>query len=231
MVESLIVRVRLFAVLTDIVGATEVDVELPEGAVGDDLFRALAKEHPRLLGLRNSLRLALNQEYVPWDTPLQPGDEAALIPPVSGGSGQSDNRPSPFVEVVTEPLSADRYQSLVVAPECGAVALFIGVVREFTGEKRTVYLKYEAYAEMAQKEMEKIANEIVGRWPQARVAIGHRVGELGIGEASVIVAVATPHRRAAFEAAQFGIDTLKESVPIWKKEIWDDGESWVGIQA
>lgn len=224
----MVVRVRLFAVLRDIVGASEVDVELPEGAVGEDLFRVLAADHPRLRELRSSLRLALNQEYVPWDAPIRPGDEAAVIPPVSGGEGEPG---VPFVEVTAEPLSAERYQNLVVAPECGAVALFIGVVREFTGQKRTVYLKYEAYAEMAKKEMEKIAREIAGRWPMARVAIGHRVGELGIGEASVIVAVATPHRKAAFEAAQFGIDTLKESVPIWKKEIWDDGESWVGIQA
>src|SRR5690606_11063005 len=124
-----------------------------------------------------------------------------------------------------------RYHDIVVAPTCGAVALFSGVVREFTGDRRTVYLRYEAYGEMAEREMRKIADEIAERWPGARVAIGHRVGELGIGECSVIVAVATPHRRAAFEAAQYGIDSLKERVPIWKKEIWEDGESWVGIHA
>lgn len=228
----MLVRVRLFAILTDIVGKPEISVELPEGASGDDLFQALAAEFPRMAPLRGSLRLAVNQEYVSWDAVIRPGDETALIPPVSGGSGESgatDQRL--FVEVVADPLSADRYQRLVVAPECGAVALFVGVVREFTGDRRTVYLKYEAYAEMAQKEMYKLGLEIVERWPSARVAMGHRVGELAIGEASVIVAVATPHRRAAFEAAQFGIDTLKERVPIWKKEIWDDGESWVGIQA
>jgi len=228
----MVVKVRLFAVLAEIAGERELEVELPEGATGEDLCAALARRYPQLLKLKGALRLAVNQEYVPWDTPLRSGDETAFIPPVSGGSGEERGAgPSPFVEVVTGPLSADRYQSLVVAPECGAVAIFVGVVREFTEGRRTVYLRYEAYAEMAEREMRKIAAEIMERWPDSRVAIGHRVGELGVGEASVIVAVATPHRRAAFEAAQFGIDTLKERVPIWKKEIWDDGESWVGIDA
>ena len=227
----MIVRVRLFAVLREIVGRPEIDVELPEGAVGEDLFRALAADYPRFSDFRGSLRLAVNEEYAPWDAPLRAGDVAAFIPPVSGGSGGAVETSLPFIEVTGEPLSAERYQKLVVAPDCGAVALFIGVVREFTGGKRTVYLKYEAYSEMAKKEMEGIAREIGERWPQARVAMGHRVGELAVGEASVIVAVATPHRRAAFEAAQFAIDTLKERVPIWKKEVWEDGESWVGIQA
>ena len=229
------VRVRLFAVLADTVGAREVTLDLPQGATGEELFAALAAAHPDVARYRSALRLAVNREYVPWDHPLRPGDEIALIPPVSGGAGgdKEDGVELPFIAVGTEPLSADRFQSLVVSPECGAVALFIGVVREFTGprRRRTVYLKYEAYEEMAVREMRKVAEEIVRRWPGARVAMGHRVGELGIGEASVIVAVATPHRAEAFAAARYGIDTLKERVPIWKKEVWEDGESWVGIDA
>lgn len=229
------VRVRLFAVLADAVGGREVTLDLPQGATGEELFAALAAAHPEVAGYRSVLRLAVNQEYVPWDHPLRSGDEIALIPPVSGGSGgaQEGAEELPFIAVGTEPLSADLYQRLVVSPECGAVALFVGVVREFTGpeRRRTVYLKYEAYQEMAVREMGKVADEIMQRWPGARVALGHRVGELGIGEASVIVAVATPHRAEAFEAARYGIDTLKERVPIWKKEVWEDGESWVGIDA
>lgn len=224
------ITVRLFAAMADAAGARELTIELPEGATGRDLLSLLSQRYPKVAALAPSLRLAVNQEYVPWESPLRPDDEIAIIPPVSGGGGATDEA-EPFVEVTTEPLSADHYQQRVVAPTCGAVALFVGVVREFTGEKRTLSLKYEAYGEMAEREMTKIAREIQERWPGARVAIGHRIGELGIGEASVIVAVATPHRAAAFEAARFGIDTIKERVPIWKKEVWDDGETWVGIHA
>lgn len=227
------ITVRLFAALADAVGTKELELELSRGATGRDLLDLVSARYPKVAALAPSLRLAVNQEYVGWDSPLGPEDEIALIPPVSGGATPVDaaGEAEPFVEVTTEPLSADRYQKLVVHPTCGAVALFVGVVREFTGEKRTVCLHYEAYGEMARREMAKIAREIQKRWPGARVAIGHRVGELGIGEASVIVAVATPHRQAAFEAARYGIDTIKERVPIWKKEMWEDGESWVGIHA
>ena len=223
------IKVRLFAVVADLVGAREIDVELPEGATGRDLLDALSARHPKIAHLAPSLKLAVNREYVPWERPLAPPDEVALIPPVSGGAPGDDE--SPWIEVTTEPLSADRYRRLVLAPHCGAVVLFAGVVREVTESKRTVALRYEAYGAMAQREMETIAREIQERWPGARVAMGHRVGDLGPGETSVIVAVATPHRQAAFEAARYGIDTIKERVPIWKKEVWEDGESWVGIDA
>lgn len=223
------IKVRLFAVMADIAKAREIELELPENATGRDLLHTLFEKYPAMAPLERSLKLAVNQEYVPWERRLSPGDEAALIPPVSGGLAAEDG--GPFVKVTTEPLSADEYQKRVLSPRCGAVVLFAGVVREYTGDKRTVFLKYDAYREMAEREMLKIAQEIESRWPDARVAIGHRIGELGIGETSVIVAVATPHRDAAFQAARYGIDTLKERVPIWKKEVWEDGESWVGIDA
>lgn len=224
------IRVRLFAVLAEIAASREVTFALAAPATGRDVLAAVVERFPKIQALAPSLKLAVNLEYVSWDHPVAPGDEVAIIPPVSGGSGEGEGE-LPFIEVTTEPLSAEAYQSRVVAPECGAVALFIGVVREFTGERRTLYLKYEAYTEMAEREMRKVAEEILLRWPGARVALGHRVGELAIGEASVIVAVATPHRDAAFEAARFGIDAVKERVPIWKREVWDDGEAWVGVHA
>ncbi len=227
------VRVRLFAVLADWAQANEIDVSIPPAGTGEDVLAALVQVVPRVDAVRGSLRLAVNREYVPWSEVIQEGDEVAIIPPVSGGEDDTHGAGEelPFIEITTEPLSADTYQRRVVSPECGAVALFVGVVREFTDDKRTVYLHYEAYEAMAAEEMRRVADDMKQRWPQARIALGHRVGELGIGEASVIVAVATPHRGEAFEAARFGIDTLKERVPIWKKEIWDDGESWVGIHA
>lgn len=223
------IKVRLFAVMADIAGARELDVELTQGATGRDLVDALAARYPRVRELIPSLKLAVNQEYVSWERVLNPEDEIALIPPVSGGAPNDED--PPFIEITTEPLSADRYQQLVLSPSCGAVVLFVGVVREMTGEKRTVSLRYEAYGEMAKREMQAIAKEIQERWPGARVAMGHRVGDLGPAEASVMVAVATPHRAEAFAAARYGIDTIKERVPIWKKEVWEDGESWVGIHA
>lgn len=226
------VRVRLFAVLADWAGTNELTLELPESATGEELFTRLEAHIPRVKELKNSLRLAVNREYVPWSAAIESGDEIAIIPPVSGGLGPNDGEEElPFVEVVRHPLSADVYQRRVLSPHCGAVALFVGVVREFTHGRRTVQLQYEAYDEMAVKEMRALAAEMMEKWPMARVAMGHRVGELGIGEASVIVAVATPHRQEAFEAARYGIDTLKERVPIWKKEVWDDGAAWVGIDA
>lgn len=224
------IRVRLFAVLAEIAAARELALSLSAPATGREVLAAVVERFPEMEPLAPSLKFAVNLEYVGWDHPVSTGDEVAIIPPVSGGSGEGEGE-LPFVEVTTEPLSVEAYQQRVVAPECGAVALFVGVVREFTGERRTLYLQYEAYVEMAEREMRKVAEEILQRWPGARVALGHRTGELGIGEASVIVAVATPHRAAAFEAARFGIDTIKERVPIWKREIWDDGEAWVGIHA
>lgn len=230
--ERFTVRVRLFAILVDLAGSGEVEVEMAKGATGRDLLEALTQMYPKFQSLARSLKLALNHEYVPWESEIRPGDEIALIPPVSGGASRDDvAKDEPFVEVTGQVLSTDEYQARVSAPECGAVALFVGIVREFTGDRQTVSLKYEAYGAMAEKEMKKLADEIVQKWPEARVALGHRVGNLGIGEASVIVAVATPHRDAAFEAARYGIDTLKERVPIWKKEVWSDGEEWVGIHA
>lgn len=228
------VRVRLFAVLADWAESSDVILSIPENGTGEDVFAALAAAVPRVKEVRGSLRLAVNREYVPWGEPIRENDEIAIIPPVSGGEEDPparDGEKLPFIEIVTGPLLADEYQRRVVSPKCGAVALFIGVVREFTDDKRTVYLQYEAYEEMAEREMRRVADDIMARWPKARVALGHRVGKLGISEASVIVAVATPHRQEAFEAARYGIDTLKERVPIWKREIWDDGESWVGIHA
>lgn len=223
------VKVRLFAILAEIAGKREIDLTVPKDATGYDLLSALTEKYPELAPLAESLRLAANLEYVPLDHRLAPDDDLALIPPVSGGAG--DQVALPYVEVTKVPLSVERYQSLVVSPECGAVCLFVGVVREVTGDKITLSLQYEAYEEMAVNQMRKVAAQMLEKWPMARIALGHRVGHLGINEASVVVAVATPHRAESFEAARFGIDTLKEQVPIWKKEIYADGEVWVGIDA
>jgi molybdopterin synthase catalytic subunit len=134
---------------------------------------------------------------------------------------------SELIHITTDPLETDKIVSLVSRADLGGVNVFIGVVRDQTKGKKVLRLEYEAYEPMAVAEMAKIANKVVEKWPQAAIAIHHRVGTLQIGAAAVIIAVATPHRDQAFAACKFAIDSLKEQVPIWKKEIFEDGEIWV----
>ncbi|WP_323741865.1 molybdenum cofactor biosynthesis protein MoaE [Salinibacillus xinjiangensis] len=135
----------------------------------------------------------------------------------------------PFV-VTNERLSVDEAMQHVTNPSAGAINLFVGTVREWTGEKQTEHLEYEAYVGMAEKMLRKIGDEIQAKWPGSRVAIQHRIGKMEISDIAVIVAVSTPHRHESYEASRHGIERIKEMVPIWKKEFWTDGESWVGNQ-
>lgn len=133
-------------------------------------------------------------------------------------------------EVTSEPLSIEAISQKVVHPEAGAVVTFTGTVREFTKGKRTLYLTYEAYASMAEKQLKRIGDEIASRWPDAVTAISHRTGKLGISDIAVVIAVSTPHRKDAYEANEYAIERIKQIVPIWKKEKWEDGEEWIGDQ-
>lgn len=135
----------------------------------------------------------------------------------------------PF-EVTAEPLDPMRYMEYVTHPEAGAVTLFAGTVREWTNGKRTMHLEYEAYVPMAEKKLAEIGAEIEDKWPNSRVAIVHRIGELMISDLAVVIAVSSPHRKAAYEANEYAIEQIKKVVPIWKKEIWEDGEEWIGDQ-
>lgn len=133
-------------------------------------------------------------------------------------------------KVTSETIDVQAAINLVTTPNSGAIDVFIGSVRELTKDKRTLYLKYEAYAPMAEKEMQRIGEEIEKRWEGATVAMIHRTGELAISDIAVVIAVSTPHREAAFEACRYAIERLKETVPIWKREHWDDGTAWLGNQ-
>jgi molybdopterin synthase catalytic subunit len=148
----------------------------------------------------------------------------AFIPPVSGGSAPGVG--CVLAEITEQPLDAAALESQVARPEAGAIALFSGVVRNHARGRRVLYLEYDAYRPMAEGEMRKIAADAASRW-ECCVAVQHRVGRLEIGEASVLVAVSSAHRAAAFEACRYVIDTLKETVPIWKKEVWEGGEVWI----
>lgn len=214
------VTVRLFGSVREATGAKELPVELAPGATVSALTALLAREHPIFTEMEGRLRVSVNQSIVSGDPALSDGDEVAYLPPVSGGS---DKR----CWLSEKPLDVQAVMDRVSGDDCGGVVVFLGAVRDHSKGHDIRHLEYEAYAGMAEAEMDGIAQEAAGRWPGSRVAIAHRTGHLGIGELAVVVAAAAPHRAEAFEAARFSIDTLKERVPIWKKEVTTDGEYWV----
>lgn len=222
------VQVRLFARYREEAGRDSLDLELPDGGTVERAWEAVTRQLPALGPYRPYTLFALRNDYVDADHPLGDGDELCLFPPVSGGAPE----PGPdWIEVTTEPLSERAVAQAVEHPGAGALALFSGVVRDQTGGRRVKFLEYEAHGPMALAKMREIALAIRQRWPIiSRVAVVHRVGRLEIGESSVMIAVSSPHRAEAFEACRFAIDTLKETVPIWKKEHFEDGEVWVGLQ-
>jgi len=132
--------------------------------------------------------------------------------------------------ITKEPLQLEKITNKVVRPEAGAVTTFVGTVREFTKGKRTLYLEYDAYIPMAEKKLAQIGEEISSKWPDAMTAISHRIGRLEISDIAVIIAVSTPHRKDAYDANEYAIERIKQIVPIWKKEHWEDGEMWIGDQ-
>jgi MoaE-MoaD fusion protein len=218
---ALSVRALLFARLREQAGTDAVDLELPAGATVADAYDALRAARPSIEPERSAVRPARNQEFCEWDARLADGDEVAFIPPVSGGSGAA------LIEVTADPIDARRLEAAVASPGAGAICTFTGVVRDNSRGESVTHLEYEAYHGMAEREMAAIAAEIAERWPQARVAMVHRTGRLEIGEASVVVSVSCPHRGEAIAACKWGIDRLKESVPIWKKEFAASGASWI----
>jgi molybdopterin synthase catalytic subunit len=213
------VTVRLFGSVRDEIGAKELSVALEEGAAVMELRALLARQHPSLERLGDRLRMAVNHVLAPEDAVLRDGDEVALLPPVSGGSApiSLSHRPLDVAEVIRR----------VAGPDAGGIVTFLGTVRDRARGREIRRLEYEAYGEMAQAEMERIAAEAARRWPGARVAMAHRTGNLVVGDIAVVVVAAAPHRVEAFEACRFAIDALKRSVPIWKKEIATDGGYWV----
>jgi MoaE-MoaD fusion protein len=217
------VDVRYFAIIREIVGLAADRREVPEGATAGDVFAQLISENPRLERMKPVTMLMVNKAYVTHDQVLHDGDELALIPPVSGGG-------RPEFRVQAEPLDPRATESLVAHPGAGAIATFIGTVRDHGRGRAVTHLEYEAYAPAAELTMGQIGDEIRERWGIDRVAIVHRVGSLAVGEASVVISVASAHRDAAFEACRYAIERIKEIVPIWKKEHYADGATWLGSE-
>jgi molybdopterin synthase catalytic subunit/molybdopterin converting factor small subunit len=207
------VTVRLFAGLRERAGFGSRQLELGDEARVADVWGALelGDEPPGLL-------YAVNKAYADADAELGEGDEVALIPPVSGGA----------FRLTDEPLSLDAAVEEVRRDEAGAVATFTGTVRNRSRGRDVVSLEYEAYEGMAEQTMAELAAELARRYDLCEIAIHHRVGRVEIGEASVVIAVSAPHRAEALAACKDAIDTLKQTVPLWKKEVYEGGEEWIG---
>jgi molybdopterin synthase catalytic subunit len=221
------VRVLFFGRLKDIVGKGEEQAELSDGARVEDLFERYGRSFPELAKFRDSIAASVNQEFAEWRAPLASGDEVAFLPPVSGGAipagaAVEEN----LCALVRTPIETSEIVAQLKAPPDGAVVVFEGIVRNHSAGRTTLHLEYEAYEAMAIAKMREIGAEMREKFAIRRFAMVHRLGRLEIGETSVLIAVSSAHRAAAFDACRFGIDTLKRNVPIWKKEFFRDGAVW-----
>jgi molybdopterin synthase catalytic subunit/molybdopterin converting factor small subunit len=219
------VRVLFFGMLQEMMGKPADLIDLPEGAVVRDVLARFEAQTPRLGEFLPALALAVNQQYAGPDTKLHADDELALLPPVSGGAPEAAGR-GRRAGIVRDVIDAQGVIASLKRGEDGAALIFEGVVRNQTRGRKTVYLDYEAYEEMALPQMESLAGQALQQFQIRDVAIVHRLGRLEIGETSVLIAVASAHRAAAFDACRWLIDRLKRTVPIWKKEHFEDGAVW-----
>lgn len=220
-------RLKLFATLRERARASELEREFPEGTTVGEIWRRLQDEIPALRGHQDSVRFAVNQEYVEDDFTPRAHDEVAIIPPVSGGAEPRWVGP---ITITRDRIDVAELEREVADPSAGATVTFAGTTRRENAGRNVIRLEYEAYEPMALSEMRKLAHEAGERWNIVRIAIRHRVGRVDIGGTSVVIAVSAAHRAEAFEACRFAIDRLKEIVPIWKKEYFEGGEVWVGCQ-
>lgn len=232
--------IRLFAGLIDLIGNPIVTLENSSSTMSaGELKKALALQYPAAAAAIESCFVACNRAYAAPEELVAAEDEIALIPPVSGGESKDalgTDESSTTITTVQRyqltygPLQIEAIASVVQDPNHGAALVFVGTTRELTAGQRTVRLEYEAYEPMALATLEQIGNEIADRWPDAKCAISHRLGVVEIGEVSVVIAVSLPHRTETYEASRYAIERLKQIVPIWKKEIWEDGSEWKGHQ-
>jgi molybdopterin synthase catalytic subunit len=229
-----IVQLKYFALFREVLGRSDEQREVAVGQTAGQLLETLIAEAPALAALRASSRCLVNRAYVGPDHRLAAGDEVVFIPPVSGG--QSSPAPAepvalPHFRVTEASLNAATVTALVADPGAGAIITFAGVVRDNARGRGVNQLEYEAYAPAAEQMLAQIAAELSERWPVLRCAIWHRIGRLAIGETSVVIALSVPHRQEGFAACAYAIERLNEIVPIWKKEFYADGQTWIGSEA
>jgi len=224
------VQVLFFGVLRDVVGRSSEALTLPEQATAADVLDHYERRFAPLKGSISSIAISINQQYSQPSDKLRAGDEVALLPPVSGGitpaSDAAHDIETLRIAIVHEKIDTSVMLEKIKRPEDGAVVVFEGIVRNHSRGRRTLFLEYEAYEQMALKEMESLAEQARSRFQIRDGIIVHRLGRLEIGETSVLIVVASAHRAAAFEACRWIIDTLKHTVPIWKKEHFEDGAVW-----
>jgi molybdopterin converting factor subunit 1 len=220
------VTIRYFAMLRELLGRSEDSLTLPGGTTAGAIYPMVTADHPNLARLQRSLMLMVNGDYVRGDRELADGDEVAFIPPVSGG----DDAPPRFL-VTADELDPRAIEALVAADDKGALATFTGTVRNHARGQAVLALDYEAYVPAAEKQLAVIGAEISERWPGVETAIHHRTGYLEPGVASVVIACSSAHRAEAFAAASHAIERIKQIVPIWKKEHYADGSTWIGSEA
>ena len=224
------IRVLFFGLLKDFADSNDQTVDLPEGATIESLFAHFVSRYPKLEGLADSIALARNQQFAQPGELLADGDEIAFLPPVSGGTAYTHRTVSPeghIVALTRETIDTQALSREILQGIDGAICTFEGVVRNNSGGRQTLYLDYECYEAMAIKIMTDLAADIANNHAISRIAMVHRLGRMEIGEASVVIIAAAPHRRPSFDAALEGINRLKKTVPIWKKEHFVDGEVWV----
>jgi len=226
------IEVFLFARLREIVGGPSLVIHGQEVQTVADVWTQVCDEFPQLKAFESSLLFAVNQEFANLQSPVRAGDEIAIFPPVSGGENvppvtylETEN--GDIFQIVRDPIRIEALARQLQRPEDGAIVIFDGIVRDNTSGRKTLYLEYDGYEPMALKKMKEIGAEIRKKWMVNHIGIVHRLGRLEIGEASVVIAITSAHRKIAFEACQHAIDTLKRIVPIWKKEFFEDGEVWV----
>lgn len=224
------VRVLPFGILKDWLGSSAVTVELAEGDSVAHLLEQVAKGLPERGAFLRAIAVSVNAEYATAEHALHDGDEVGLLPPVSGGSShptESSNEDSDLVVALTrEVIESDRLVAAAKQGEDGAVVVFDGIIRNHSRGRQTLYLDYEAYEEMAVRQMRDLARQARQKFGVRHVTLVHRLGRLDIGETSVLIVVASAHRAQAFDASRWLIDTLKKTVPIWKKETFADGAVW-----
>ncbi|MDQ6418318.1 molybdenum cofactor biosynthesis protein MoaE [Paenibacillus sp. LHD-117] len=230
-------KIKLFAGLPERLGTAQLTLESESDQLtAGELKSWIARTHAEHSSLLAICFVARNHAYVADGDLIRATDELALLPPVSGGeelegSGEIENLASaPKFAITNERIETDDVLAKVIVKEHGAAIAFVGTTREWTHGQRTVRLEYEAYEPMAVATMEQIGAEIGDRWPGALCAITHRIGVVGLAETSVVIAVSAPHREYCYEASRYAIERLKQIVPIWKKEIWEDGSEWKGHQ-
>lgn len=236
------VQVKFFAIFRETTGLRQDRAEIASGTTVEQLWQQYAARFSRLPKLRAAY--AINQRLAKSDQVLNDGDEVAFLPPVSGGAGKKLNRRGSKgarkssqtlrsrhlradASITRKPIDLNQLYRAVAFPGAGAIILFSGVVRDNAQGKSVDHLEYEAYPEMAEQSMRDIIGEIKTRWTETRVAMTHRIGRLKIGDASLVIAVASPHRPEAYAASRFAIERVKSILPVWKKEFWSDGDHWV----